>query len=93
MGSTPTPDHSLKDAACLLPLRAWRPVVRRIRDGHTERWWAAKLTLFGYGPNRPVRAICDTTDRRALPALSTRYLTTNLPAPLAEIVRIYGLRN
>lgn len=40
-----------------------------------------------------MRAICATTDRRALPALSAWYLTTNLPASLAEIVRLYGLRN
>ncbi|MBG6076390.1 IS701 family transposase [Polaromonas sp. CG_9.11] len=86
-------DHSFKDAAPSLPLRAWREVTRRFRDGHTERWWAAELTLLGYGPGRPVRAICATTDRRALPALSTWYLTTNLPAPLAEMVRLYGLRN
>jgi hypothetical protein len=86
-------DHSFKDAAQALPLRAWREVIRRFRDGHTERWWAAELTLFGYGPGRPVRAVCATTDRRVLPDLSTWYLTTNLPAPLAEIVRIYGLRN
>ncbi|MDB5779876.1 MAG: hypothetical protein JWP93_2241, partial [Polaromonas sp.] len=42
------------------------------------------------------RAVCATTDRRALPALSTWYLTTNLPpeqAPLGEVVRLYGLRN
>ena len=86
-------DHSFRDAARSLPLRAWQPVIRRFRDGHTERWWAAELTLFGYGPAQPVRAVCATTDRRALPDLSTWYLTTNLPAPLAEIVRIYGLRN
>ena len=82
-----------EDAARSLPLRAWREVIRRFTDGHTERWWAAELMLFGYGPSRPVRAICATTDRRELPSLSTLYLTTNLPAPLAEIVRIYGLRN
>ena len=86
-------DHSFADAARSLPLRAWREVIRRFRDGHTERWWAAELTLFGYGPGRPVRAVCATTDRRVLPDLSTWYLTTNLPAPLTEIVRIYGLRN
>ena len=86
-------DHSFKDAAKALALRAWREVTRRFRDGHTERWWAAELTLLEYGPGRPMRAICATTDRRALPALSTWYLTTNLPAPLAEIVRLYGLRN
>jgi SRSO17 transposase len=89
-------DHSFSDAAQSLPLHAWQRVKRRFRDGHTERWWAAELTLFGYGPNRPVRAVCVTTDRRSLPALSTWYLTTNLPreqAPLGEVVRLYGLRN
>ena len=88
--------HSFNDAAKALPLRAWRAVQRRFRDGHTERWWAAELTLFSYGPNKPVRAVCATTERRALPALSAWYLTTNLPAPsapLKEIVRLYGLRN
>ena len=40
-----------------------------------------------------MRAVCTTTDRRSLPALSTWYLTTNLPVPLAENVRLYGLRN
>ena len=89
-------DHSFKDAARSLPLRAWRKVIRRFRDGHTERWWAAELTLLGYGPERAVRAVCATTDRRELPSLSTWCLTTNLSpgqAPLGEIVRIYGLRN
>jgi hypothetical protein len=57
-------DHSFADAARSLLLRAWQPVVRRFRDGHAERWWAAELTLFGYGPGRPVRAICATTDLR-----------------------------
>lgn len=89
-------DHSFADAAQSLPLSAWQPVMRRFRDGHTERWWAAGLTLFGYGPDRPVRAVCATTDRRELPALSTWYVTTNLSreqAPLGEVVRLYGLRN
>jgi len=86
-------DHSFKEAAQALPLSAWREVLRRFRDGHTERWWAAELTLFGYGPDQPVRAVCATTEGRALPELSTWYLTTNLPSPLGEIVRLYGLRN
>ena len=62
-------DHSFKEAAQALPLSAWREVIRRFRDGHTERWWAAELRLFGYGSLKPVRAICATTDRRALPDL------------------------
>lgn len=88
--------HSFEEAARDLPLRAWRRIERRFRDGHTEQWWAAELTLLGYGADKPVRAICATTDRRTLPDLSTWYLTTNLPAqqaPLAEVVRLYGLRN
>ena len=89
-------EHSFNDAAQSLPLSAWQPVIRRFRDGHTERWWAAELTLFGHGRDKPVRAVCATTDRRSLPGLSTWYLTTNLSreqAPLSEIVRLYGLRN
>ena len=63
-------DYSFNDAAQSLPLSAWQPVIRRFQDSHTERWWAAELTLFGYGPDKPVRAVCATTDRVALPALS-----------------------
>ncbi|MDB5794351.1 MAG: Transposase [Noviherbaspirillum sp.] len=88
--------HSFDDAARELPLRAWQRVVRRFRDGHTQRWWAAELTLFRYRPDGPVRAICATTDRRTLPELNTWYLTTNLSreqAPLPEVVRLYGLRH
>ena len=47
-------------------------------------------------PDYPVRAICATTDRDALPDISTWCLTTNLSAqqaPLAHVVRLYGLRN
>jgi hypothetical protein len=70
-------------------------VTRQFRDGHRERWWVTELMLFGYGPNKPVRAICATTDRRTLPEKATWYLTTNLTgeqASLAEVVRLYGLR-
>lgn len=88
--------HTFEDAARECPLRAWQRIVRRFRDGHTERWWAAELTLFHYGPDRPLRAVCVTTDRHTLPELSTWYLTTNLPitqASVAEVARLYGLRN
>lgn len=71
-------------------------MTRRFRDDHLEQWWAAELSFLGYGPGKPVRAICATTDRRPLPGLSTWYLTTNLPvdaAPLPEVVRLYGLRH
>ena len=84
----------------------WVPVVRAFRDGHTETWWAAELVYGPYGPERPVRRTVATTDPVQLPAASTWYVETNLPvpgskqakesplqaAPLAEVVRLYGLR-
>jgi len=86
---------------------AWKPVVRRFRDGRTEGWWAAELTFAHYGPEQPTRLVVATTDPALLPAKSTWYLLTNLPAPgsspaedwpvapadLAEVVRLYSLRN
>jgi hypothetical protein len=85
----------------------WTPIKRRFRDGHGETWWAADLTFTGYGPERLVRLVVATTDPATLPTISTWYLTTNLPQPgsaraadsphaaadLAEVVRLYGLRN
>jgi DDE superfamily endonuclease len=85
----------------------WTPVVRRFRDGHTETWWAAELTLAGYGPNRSTRLVVTTNDPATLPEQTTWYLATNLPRPgscraeewpappadLEEIARLYGLRN
>lgn len=85
----------------------WTPVVRRFRDGHEETWWAADLSFGGYGPERSVCLVVATTDPTTLPTLSTWYLATNLPRPgsspagesevapadLAEVVRLYGLRN
>lgn len=85
----------------------WKAILRRFRDGHEERWWAAEVsTLIGYGPEESVRLVAVTTDPSKLPANSSWYLTTNLPAPrssreeesplaaasLEEIVRLYGLR-
>jgi hypothetical protein len=85
----------------------WRAIVRRFRDGREERWWAAEVkTLVGYGPEKSVRLVAVTTDPATLPANSSWYLTTNLPAPgsnraqkselssanLEEVVRLYGLR-
>jgi hypothetical protein len=81
-------------------------VERRFRDGHTETWWAADLRLPGYGPDQTTRLVAATTDPARLPAASTWYVVTNLPLPgtrcaeesafasadLAEIVRLYGLR-
>jgi hypothetical protein len=84
----------------------WTPVVRAFRDGHTETWWAVDLVYGPYGPTRGRRMVVATTDPQTLPTLSTWYLTTNLPHPqradgpdvpvapadLAEVVRLYGLR-
>lgn len=87
--------HSFEEAIGDLRAGAWTKIPRRFRDGHTETWWAAELTFLCYGPHRTLRAIVVTTDRKALPALSTWYLTTNLRqanATLPELVRLYGLR-
>jgi len=84
----------------------WTAVERRFRDGHTETWWAVDLELAGYGPRGYTRLVVATTDPATLPAASTWYVVTNLPHPevapaapsalapadLAEIVRLYGLR-
>ena len=76
--------------------------------GHTETWWALEVNVGPYGPEKPIRAVVATTDPAMLPEHRTWYLTTNLPAPgsararqegavpaadVAEIVRLYGLRN
>jgi hypothetical protein len=80
----------------------WRRIQRRFRDGHTETWWAADAQLGGWGPQRRLRLVVATTDPGKLPGMSTWYLLTNLPRPasgraqqanLAEVVRLYGLRN
>jgi DDE superfamily endonuclease len=86
--------------------RDWTRVVRRFRDGHEEVWWAADLCLAGWGPDCPARLVVATTHPASLPEASTWYLETNLPRPegplaalapfapadLAEVVRLYGLR-
>src|SRR5215213_2633626 len=80
----------------------WRRVIRRFRDGHAETWWAADAQLGGWGPDRRLRLVVATTDPARLPGHSTWYLLTNLARPasrraqqadLAEVVRLYGLRN
>jgi hypothetical protein len=80
----------------------WRRIQRRFRDGHTETWWAADAQLGGWGPDRRLRLVVATTDPVSLPGHSSWYLLTNLPRPasrraqqvnLAEVVRLYGLRN
>jgi hypothetical protein len=84
----------------------WTQVERHFRDGHTEDWWAADLVLASYGPGRYFRLVAATTDPATLPAASSWYLITNLPdstlatdasaplpaADLAEVARLYGLR-
>ncbi len=85
----------------------WKAIIRRFRDGHEQRWWAVEVeTLVGYGPKESVRLVAVSTDPATLPANSSWYLTTNLPAPetpraeqspleaasLEEVVRLYGLR-
>jgi SRSO17 transposase len=105
--------HTPKEAAQELAFNGpddpgeWVAVLRRFRDGHTETWWAAELTLGGYGPDKLTRLVAATTDPGTLPDVSTWYLSTNLPRPgspraeewpvapadLAEVVRLYGLRN
>jgi hypothetical protein len=84
----------------------WTAVVRRFRDGHRETWWAADLRLVGLAWDKELRLVAVTTDPTRLPADSTWYLLTNLPHPdaphaatspfipatLAEVARLYGLR-
>jgi DDE superfamily endonuclease len=85
----------------------WQPVTRTFRDGRTETWFAADATLGWWGPDGARRLVAATADPETLPAKATWYLVTNLPRPggpreassphqaagLAEIVRIYGIRN
>src|SRR6266700_2104283 len=85
----------------------WRPVTRTFRDGHAETWWAADARLGGWGPDGARRLVVATADPGTLPPKATWYLVTSLPRPggpreadsphraasLAEIVRIYAIRN
>jgi hypothetical protein len=85
----------------------WRAVTRAFRDGHTETWWAAEATLGWWGPDGARRLVVATADPATLPGKATWYLVTNLPRPggpreadsphpaaaLAEIVRLYSIRN
>src|SRR5258708_7396390 len=87
---------------------AWTAVGRRFHDGHEQTWWAVELRLGGtYGPDRSHRLVVATSEPRTLPKASTWYLVTNLPVPgttrarehptvpaadLAEVVRLYGVR-
>jgi SRSO17 transposase len=85
----------------------WRPVTRTFRDGHTATWYAADAALGWWGPDGFTRLVVATADPATLPDKATWYLATSLPRPggpreatsahppadLAEIVRIYGIRN
>jgi len=85
----------------------WHPVTRAFRDGHTQTCWAADAHLGWWGPDGARRLVAATADPATLPAKATWYLVTNLPRPggpreagsphpaagLAEITRIYGIRN
>jgi hypothetical protein len=104
-----TPRDAARELAWGGPTRpgAWKQVVRRFRDGRTTTWWAADAVLGGWGPWRRTRLVVATTDPATLPEKATWYLATDLPRPgspraadsphpaadLAEIVRIYGIRN
>jgi hypothetical protein len=99
-----TPVEAARELAWGSPSRPgqWRRVTRRFRDGHTETWWAADAPLGGWGPERRLRLVVASTDPASLPGHSSWYLLTNLPRPtgrraeqanLAEVVRLYGLRN
>ncbi len=82
-------------------------MTRTFRDGHAETWWAADATLGGWGPDAVRRLVVATADPGTLPDKATWYLVTNLPRPggpreqdsphpaagLAEIVRLYSIRN
>jgi DDE superfamily endonuclease len=59
---------------------AWVRVERRFGDGHAETWWALEAAAGPYGPDRASRLVVATT----LPVAA---------ADLAEVVRLYGLRN
>src|SRR6266849_2663830 len=85
----------------------WHLVTRTFRDGHAETWWAADARLGGWGPDEVRRLVIATADPGTLPDKATWYLVTNLPRPggprepgcphpaagLAEIVRLYSIRN
>jgi hypothetical protein len=83
----------------------WHPVTRTFRDGHAETWRAAGASLGGWGPDGVRRLVVATADPGTRPDKATWYLVTNPArpggprekdspwpaAPLAEIVRLYGI--
>jgi len=41
---------------------AWHPLLRRFRDGHTERWWALEAEGGPYGRAKAERLVIASTD-------------------------------
>jgi hypothetical protein len=82
----------------------WQPLLRRFRDGHTERWWGVEAECRPYGPEKGARLVIASTDPATLPEATTWYLVTNRPAPggasphphppasVTAVVHLYGLR-
>ena len=85
----------------------WTEVRRTFRDGHAGTWRAADAELGGWGPDGVRRLVVAAADPGTLPDRATWYLVTSLPRPggprepgsphpaagLAEITRIYAIRN
>ena len=85
----------------------WVKLERSFRDGHKETWWALEAECRAFGSEKDRRLVVASTDPATLPPLTSWYLATNLPAPgalraehsdletadLAEVVRLYALRN
>jgi len=85
----------------------WMKRERHFRDGHAEVWWALAVEVGPYRPSKAQRVVVATTDPTTLPERTAWYLVTNLPKPgteratasaqpavdLAEVVRLFGLRN
>lgn len=82
----------------------WQPLLRRFRDGHTERWWVLEAEGGPYGRAKGERLVIASTDPVTLPDATTWYLVTNRPAPglaspsphapatVTDVVHLYGLR-
>ena len=87
---SPRPAWAMAAHPAALPRRPHRDLV------------GADAQLGGWGPERRLRLVVASTDPARLPGHSSWYLLTNLPRPagrraqqanLAEVVRLYGLRN
>jgi SRSO17 transposase len=109
VGDIGSPQAAAQAAACARSEQPgdWVSIERTFHDGHAEQWWAFEVVAGPFGPDHALRNIVVTTDPATLPDLTTWYLIANLPAPgspwalksvlpaatLAELVRLYGLRN